>query len=89
MGDVGMRGGETVAGRKSWQRLSAIGAVALLQLRRLDAIAALDHIGLEGDGSGATVKLEEETAGIAEDAAGLVTSPQRCRRGTTVLTDGL
>ena len=41
----------------------------------LDAVAALDDIGLEGDGAGAAVQLEEEAAGIAEDGAHLVASP--------------
>jgi hypothetical protein len=32
---------------------------------RLDTITALDNIGLQRDGPGAAVQLEEETAGIA------------------------
>ena len=31
----------------------------------LDAVAALDHVGLEGDGTRAAVQLQEQTAGIA------------------------
>lgn len=35
--------------------------------RRLDAIAALDHIRFEADGPGPTVEFEEEAAGITQN----------------------
>ena len=55
----------------------------------LDAVAALDNISLEADRSWSTVQLEKETAGIAEDAAELVASPERSGAGSTILTDWL
>ena len=42
---------------------------------RLNAVAALDHIGFERNGPGTAVELEEEAAGVAEDCTGLVASP--------------
>lgn len=53
---------------------------------RFDAVPALDNIGLQRDRPWAAVQLEEETAGIAEDIAHLVTTPERRRRCATVLT---
>jgi hypothetical protein len=58
-------------------------------LRCLDAIARLDHVGLERDGTRATVEFEEEAAGVAEDGAGLIAAPEGCRRGRAVLADRL
>jgi hypothetical protein len=55
----------------------------------LDAIPALDDIGLEADGSRAAVELQEEATGIAENRAGLVAAPERSGAGGTVLTDRL
>lgn len=74
--------------------LRAVGEIAIAIvlarcLRGLDAIARLDHVGLERDGSWAAVEFEEEAAGIAEDGAGLVAAPERCGGGCAVLTDGL
>jgi uncharacterized membrane protein YcjF (UPF0283 family) len=74
--------------------LRAVGEIAIAIvlarcLRGLDAIARLYHVGLERDGSWAAVELEEEAAGVAEDGAGLVAAPERCRGGCAVLADGL
>ena len=74
--------------------LRAVGEIAIAIvlarcLRGLDAIARLDHVGLERNGSWASVELEEEAAGIAEDGAGLIATPERGRRGCAVLADGL
>jgi hypothetical protein len=74
--------------------LRAVGEIAIaIVLARclgsLDAIARLYHVGLERDGSWAAVEFEEEAAGVAEDGAGLVAAPERCRRGCAVLADGL
>lgn len=74
--------------------LRAVGEVAIAIvlarcLRGLDAIARLDHVGLERDGTWATVEFEEEAAGIAEDGAGLVAAPERCGGGCAVLADRL
>lgn len=41
----------------------------------LDAVAALDHVGFETDGTRATVELEEQAACIAKDGPHLVASP--------------
>jgi hypothetical protein len=41
----------------------------------LDAVATLDDIGLETDGTRTTVQLEEETTSIAQDRAHLVATP--------------
>ena len=74
--------------------LRAVGEIAIAIvlarcLRGLDAIARLDHVGLERDGSWAAVEFEEEAAGIAEDGAGLVAAPEGCRGGCAVLANGL
>lgn len=42
---------------------------------RLDAVTALDHIGLETDGTRTTVQLEEKTTSIAQHRAHLVAAP--------------
>jgi len=63
--------------------------LAAARSARLDAVAALDDIGLEGDGPGAAVQLEEEAAGIAEHGAGLVAAPERRGARGAVLADGL
>lgn len=95
--DVGMR----YVGMRRWEArpwlgvvLRAVGKIAIAIvlarcLRGLDAIARLDHVGLERDGSWAAVEFEEEAAGIAEDGAGLVAAPERCGGGCAVLADGL
>ena len=62
--------------------LRAVGEIAIAillarSLRGLDAIARLDHVGLERDGTRAAVQLEEEAAGVAEDGAGLIATPER------------
>jgi hypothetical protein len=41
----------------------------------LDAIATLDNVRLETDGTRTTVQLEEETTSIAQDRAHLVATP--------------
>ena len=41
----------------------------------LDAVTALDDVGLQRDGARAAVQLQKEAAGVAEDGAGLVASP--------------
>lgn len=43
----------------------------------LDAVATLDDIGLEGDGARPAVQLEKQAAGIAEDGAGFIATPER------------
>jgi hypothetical protein len=43
--------------------------------RTLDAIAALDHVGLEAYRAWSAVEFEEEAAGVAEDGADLVPPP--------------
>lgn len=55
----------------------------------LDAVAALDDIGLEGYGPWAAVQLQEEAAGVAQHGARLIAAPEgRGARGA-VLADGL
>lgn len=41
----------------------------------LDAVAALDNVCLETDGTRTAVQLEEETTSIAQDRAHLVATP--------------
>lgn len=72
MRDVGMRGRKARTGLGVGLR--AVGGVAIAVvfarcLRGLDAVARLDHVGLERDGTWAAVQFEEETAGVAEDGA--------------------
>jgi len=74
--------------------LRAVGEIAIAIvlarcLRGLDAIARLNHVGLERNGSWTAVEFEEEAAGVAEDRAGLITAPEGCRGGCAVLADGL
>ena len=74
--------------------LRAVGEIAIAImlarcLRGLNAIARLDHVGLEGDGTRSAMEFEEEAAGVAEDGAGLVAAPEGCRGGCTVLANGL
>lgn len=52
---------------------------------RLDAVAALDDIGLEGDGSWAAMQLQEQAAGVAQNGAGFITAPERCSARCAVL----
>lgn len=51
-----------------------------------DAIATLDHVGLEADWARGSVKLEEKTTGVAQHRAVLVSSPERGGRGRAILT---
>jgi hypothetical protein len=90
---------------RCWEARAGLGVVLMLVLRTiggvavaivfarclrcLHAVARLDHVGLEGDGSWAAVEFEEEAAGVAEDGSGLIAAPEGCRRGGTVLTNGL
>ena len=56
---------------------------------RLDAIPTFDDIGLEGDGPRAAVQLQEKTAGIAQNGAGLIAAPEGRGARRAVLADGL
>ena len=56
---------------------------------RLDAVAALDDIGLEGDGSWTAMQLQEQAAGVAEDGAGFIAAPERRGARCAVLAYGL
>jgi len=48
----------------------------LLGLARvLDAVSALDNIGLQTDRPRPSVELEEKTAGIAQHSSSLISSP--------------
>jgi len=90
--DIGMRGGKAWAGLR--MSLRTVGGVAIAVvfarcLRGLDAVARLDHVRLERDGTRAAVQFEEEAAGVAEDGAGLIAAPEGSGRGGAVLTDGL
>lgn len=60
-----------------------------LSRRSLDAVSALDNVGLQAYRARTAVKLQEETAGIAEDTARLISSPERGGTCTAVLADGL
>jgi len=78
--NIGMRGGKARPGLGV--SLRAVGGIAVAVvfarcLRGLDAVARLDHVGLERDGTRAAVQLEEEAAGVAEDGAGLIATPER------------
>lgn len=55
----------------------------------LDAVAALDDIGLERDGSRAAVQLQEEPAGVAEDGARFIATPERSGACRAVSADRL
>ena len=55
----------------------------------LDPIPALDDIGLQTDGPGPTMQLQEQATGIAEHRAGLVSAPERRSRGLAVLANWL
>jgi hypothetical protein len=55
----------------------------------LDAVAALDDIGLERDGARAAVQLQEEAAGVAEDGARLIAAPEGRRARSAILADRL
>jgi hypothetical protein len=67
----------------------AVAVVFARCLRCLDAIARFDHVGLERDRTRAAVEFEEEAAGVAEDGAGLIATPEGCCRGRAVLADRL
>jgi len=73
--------------------LRRLGQLVYLLLRPrarcFDAVAALDHVGLEADGSRAAVQLEKETAGVAEDGAGLIATPEGSGARAAVQADGL
>jgi hypothetical protein len=72
MRDIGMRGGKARAGLRVGLRTVGGVAIAVVFARclgGLDAVARLDHVGLEGDGTRTAVQFEEETAGVAEDGA--------------------
>jgi hypothetical protein len=89
---VGVRCWEAGTGLRVGLRTIGRVAIAIMfarSLRGLDTVARLDHVGLERDGSWAAVELKEETAGVAENGAGLVAAPERCRGGCAVLADGL
>jgi hypothetical protein len=49
----------------------------LRSTRTLYAIATLDHVGLEAYRTWSAVEFEEEPAGIAQDGADLISSPER------------
>ena len=74
-----------------WSRLWAAYLLLHVHARThsLDAVAALDNVCLEGNGPRPAVQLEEQAAGIAEDGAGLVATPQRSGGRLTILADGL
>jgi hypothetical protein len=55
----------------------------------LDAVAALDNIGLERDGAGSAVELQEQAAGVAQDRAGLIAAPEGRGAGAAILADRL
>jgi hypothetical protein len=63
--------------------------LAASRTARLDAVAALDDVRLERDGPWAAMQLQEEAAGIAQDGAGFIASPQRRGARGTVLADRL
>jgi hypothetical protein len=52
----------------------------------LHAVAALDDIGLERDGAWPAVQLQKQTAGVAENGARLIASPQGRSACCAVLT---
>lgn len=55
----------------------------------LNAVATLDDISLERDRSRSAVQLQEEAAGIAENGARLIASPERRSACGAVLADRL
>jgi hypothetical protein len=55
----------------------------------LDAVAALDDICLERDGSRSAVQLQEEAAGVAENRTCLIAAPERCCARSAVLAHRL
>jgi hypothetical protein len=57
--------------------------------RVFDAVTGFNDVGFKRDGTGFAVELEEETAGVAEDATGFVAAPKRSCRCCAVLADGL
>jgi hypothetical protein len=72
MRDVGMRGGKARTGLGVGLRTVGGVTIAIVFarcLRGLDAVARLDHVGLERDGTWAAVEFEEEAASVAEDGA--------------------
>ena len=59
-------------------RILAYLLLLLSEARSLDAVTGLDNVGLEAYRARATVQLEEEAAGVAEDGSDLIASPKRC-----------
>ena len=59
------------------------------QARALDSIPTLDHICLQTDGSRSAMKLEKETARVAQHRSDLIPSPKRSRGCRAVLAYGL
>lgn len=55
----------------------------------LDAIATLDDICLEGDGTWAAMQLEKQATGIAEDCARFIAPPKRSGGGLAILAGRL
>lgn len=62
-------------GLGGWEAIFEPGAL----VGGFDSIPTLDHVGFQAYGSGSAVEFEEEPAGVAEDCAGLIASPERCR----------
>jgi hypothetical protein len=63
---------------------------AALELGRVGgpgAIARLDHVRLEGNGSSTTMELQKQAAGVAQHLARLVSPPQWRRRRLAVLAN--
>jgi hypothetical protein len=61
------------SGNESGRRLSYL--LACARPTGLDAVAALDDIGLERNGAWSAVQLQEEAAGVAQNRARLIASP--------------
>jgi hypothetical protein len=78
----------------AWRRVSSRNAsgtgpcylLACARAASLDAVTALDDIGFERDRAWSAVQLQEEAAGVAQDRASLIASPERRRARCAVLT---
>lgn len=81
--DFGMASRVAIAQVRKCGRVCAL-TVSLLRLRRFDTVSAFDYICLQADWSRAAVQLQEQSACIAQDGAGFISSPERCRRGLAV-----